>query len=223
MLYHQHYILRARDERGDAPAGCGHGRRADAPEGRGGQEHGGPHGGRGHGHHEHHGGEHRMQRLFGHGDLRMILLALVARKPSYGYELIKDIELASSGLYVPSPGVIYPTLSLLVDQDFLTSASAEGQSRKNYQITPAGEAELAGHQAAINSLFERLAQAGKRAQGSLIPGITESMGQLKGLLRGNMLRADLTPEQVARINAALLGAVNLIEDVLNAPVAGEDK
>ncbi|WP_410016061.1 PadR family transcriptional regulator [Sodalis sp. C49] len=191
MLYHHHYALHDR---------------------------GGMHGGRGHHErHGHHDGEHRTQRLFGHGDLRMILLALVARKPSYGYELIKEIELASSGLYIPSPGVIYPTLSLLVDQDFLMSVTAEGQSRKNYQITPAGEEELAGHQAAITALFERLAQAGKRGEGSLIPGITDSMRQLKGLLRGNMLRADLTPAQVERINTALLEAVNTIAQVLAAP------
>lgn len=46
----------------------------------------------------------KLHRLFEHGDLRMVLLALVERKPSHGYELIKAIEEASSGLYVPSPG-----------------------------------------------------------------------------------------------------------------------
>lgn len=50
------------------------------------------------------GGRGGRHRLFEHGDLRLVLLALVARKPSHGYELIKAIEEASSGLYVPSPG-----------------------------------------------------------------------------------------------------------------------
>ncbi|BFO08795.1 hypothetical protein GGER_13050 [Serratia rubidaea] len=74
----------------------------------------------GHGHGEGHGRGRgsKLHRLFEHGDLRMVLLALVERKPSHGYELIKAIEEASSGLYVPSPGVIYPTLTLLEEQDF---------------------------------------------------------------------------------------------------------
>lgn len=68
-----------------------------------------------------------------------MLLALVARKPSHGYELIKAIEEASSGLYVPSPGVIYPTLTLLEEQDFLEPLTT-GNGRKSYRITAAGGA-----------------------------------------------------------------------------------
>ncbi len=168
-----------------------------------------------------HDGEHRGRRPLEHGDLRLLLLALVARKPSHGYELIKAIEQASSGLYVPSPGVIYPTLSLLVDQDFLTAGSPDGQSRKNYQITPEGQAELARHQPVVDSIFARLSQIGERWEGRLLPGITESLGRLRALLRGNMMRADLAPEQVERINAALLTAVKSIEAELDASPSGE--
>ncbi len=201
MHYHRHHPYCSRSEGGEGGRGERHGHRGEARR---------PH-----------DGEHKLRRLFEHGDLRIVLLALVARKPSHGYELIKEIEQASSGLYAPSPGVIYPTLSLLVDQDFISAESPDGQSRKNYHITPEGLAELAKHQPAINVIFARLAQAGKRGEGSLIPGISESMRQLKGLLRGNMLRADLTPEQVERINAALLAAVKAIETELRAPGAGE--
>lgn len=163
-----------------------------------------------------HDGDHRGRRPLEHGDLRLVLLALVARKPSHGYELIKAIEQASSGLYVPSPGVIYPTLSLLVDQDFLSAESPEGQSRKSYHITAEGETELARHRPAVDAIFARLSQIGERRQGNLLPGITESLDMLRGLLRGNMMRADLTPEQVERINDALRTAVKSIEAELNA-------
>ncbi|QWA12573.1 helix-turn-helix transcriptional regulator [Sodalis ligni] len=168
-----------------------------------------------------HDGDHRGRRPLEHGDLRLVLLALVARKPSHGYELIKAIEQASSGLYVPSPGVIYPTLSLLVDQDFINAASPDGQSRKIYQITAEGQAELAKHQPLIDAVFTRLSQIGRRREGSLLPGISESLDRLRGLLRGNMMRADLTPEQVERINNALLTAVKNIEaELMAAPDAG---
>lgn len=172
--------------------------------GRGGEEHG--RGGRG------------RHRLFEHGDLRLVLLALVERKPSHGYELIKAIEEASSGLYVPSPGVIYPTLTLLEEQDFLEPAVA-GNGRKSYQITELGKQELQKHQAAIEVIFARLAGAGRdhRHEGNLAEGISEVMHRLRYLLRGNMMRADLTQEQVGRINQALLTAVEAIEAEMGQP------
>lgn len=166
-------------------------------------------GGRGDGHRGGHGRD-KLHRLFEHGDLRRVLLALVAKKPSHGYELIKAIEEASSGLYVPSPGVIYPTLTLLEEQDFL-EAVATGNGRKSYQITSAGEAELAQHQSAVDMIFARLAQATRKREGNLAEGIADTMHRLKSVLRGNMMRGDLSQPQVERVNATLLKAVESIE------------
>lgn len=169
------------------------------------EHHEGRRGGRGEGGH----GE-RVQRLFEHGDLRRVLLALVAKKPSHGYELIKAIEEASSGLYVPSPGVIYPTLTLLEEQDFL-EAVATGNGRKSYQITEAGKIELAQHQQVVDIIFARLAGATRPRGGNLAEGISDAMHRLKRVLRGNMMRGDLSAEQVARVNATLVKAVESIE------------
>ncbi|WP_428984848.1 PadR family transcriptional regulator [Rahnella bonaserana] len=155
-------------------------------------------------------GERGVHRLFEHGDLRRVLLALVAKKPSHGYELIKAIEEASSGLYVPSPGVIYPTLTLLEEQDFLEPV-ATGNGRKSYQITEAGKVELAQHQAAVDVIFARLAGAQRPRENNLAEGIHESMHRLRHALRGNMMRADLTPEQVVRVNAILQQAAESLE------------
>lgn len=174
----------------------GEGRRGERGEGRG----------RGEGRR----GDRGVHRLFEHGDLRRVLLALVAKKPSHGYELIKAIEEASSGLYVPSPGVIYPTLTLLEEQDFL-EAVATGNGRKSYQITEAGKTELAQHQAAVDVIFARLAGASRPRGNNLAEGIHETMQRLKHALRGNMMRADITPEQVVRVNAILQQAAGDIE------------
>ena len=185
---------------------------------RGGRHHFAGHGEQGRGGEEHGRGGRGRHRLFEHGDLRLVLLALVERKPSHGYELIKAIEEASSGLYVPSPGVIYPTLTLLEEQDFLEPAVA-GNGRKSYQITELGKQELQKHQAAIEVIFARLAGAGRdhRHEGNLAEGISEVMHRLRYLLRGNMMRADLTQEQVGRINQALLTAVEAIEAEMVSP------
>lgn len=179
-----------------------------------GEEHGrGGRGGR--------GGRHRM---FEHGDLRLVLLALVARKPSHGYELIKAIDEASSGLYVPSPGVIYPTLTLLEEQDFLEPITS-GNGCKSYQITELGQSELQKHQAVVDVILARLAGAGRGHphHGNLAEGISDAMNRLRSLLRGNVMRADLSPQQVERINAALLTAVAAIENEMNiTPTAQEN-
>ena len=163
----------------------------------------------------------KMHRLFEHGDLRVVLLALVDKKPSHGYELIKAIEEASSGLYVPSPGVIYPTLTLLEEQDFVTPV-ATGNGRKSYQITEAGKVELQQNQEMVDVIFSRLAQVNRRPEGNLAEGISDVMHRLCHILRSNMVRSDVTPEQVVRINAALMTAVEAIEKELTPASVATD-
>jgi len=75
-------------------------------------------------------------RMFEHGALRWVLLSMIADKPSHGYEMIKGIESRMGGTYAPSPGVIYPSLSLLEDMGAV-SVAAEG-GKKRYAITDEG-------------------------------------------------------------------------------------
>src|SRR5262245_14109482 len=65
-------------------------------------------------------------RVFGPGDLRLVLLAMIAEKPRHGYELIKELEQKFGGGYAPSPGSIYPTLTLLEELEHVRSASSAG-------------------------------------------------------------------------------------------------
>ncbi|CNI30798.1 PadR family transcriptional regulator [Yersinia pekkanenii] len=168
----------------------------------------------------------KMHRLFEHGDLRVVLLALLDKNPSHGYELIKAIEEASSGLYIPSPGVIYPTLTLLEEQDFITPV-ATGNGRKSYQITEAGKIELKQNQQMVDVIFSRLAQVNRRPEGNLAEAISDAMNRLRHILRSTMMRSDINPEQVMRINAALVTAVAAIEKELTPdqaqPVADESE
>ncbi|NIJ26035.1 PadR family transcriptional regulator [Brevundimonas terrae] len=80
-------------------------------------------------------------RMFEHGALRWLLLSLIAQKPSHGYELIKTIEERMGGTYVPSPGVIYPSLTLLEDMGALDVVVEGG--KKRYAITDEGQRLLA--------------------------------------------------------------------------------
>src|SRR6202163_1906689 len=73
-------------------------------------------------------------RAFEYGKLRFVVLQLIGEKPSHGYEIIKAIEDKTGGAYAPSPGVVYPTLTLLEDLGYI-AAGANDDNRKLYKIT----------------------------------------------------------------------------------------
>ena len=109
-------------------------------------------------HRHHHGGRHGG-RLFDYGELRLLLLAMIAERPRHGYELIKAIEERFGGSYTPSPGVMYPTLSWLDDMGYAAIEAEEG-GRKRYRITTEGEAFLVANRAAADALLSRAGPAG---------------------------------------------------------------
>ena len=82
------------------------------------------------------------RRVFDAGELRLVLLKLIADQPRHGYDLIRAIEEMTHGTYAPSPGVVYPTLTMLQDMGLIEEAKGEG-SRKAFQVTAEGKAHLA--------------------------------------------------------------------------------
>lgn len=166
----------------------------------------GPFGHAGHGHR--HGGRRGGGRFFEQGDLRLVVLKLIADKPAHGYELIKAVEEAAGGAYAPSPGVIYPTLTLLEDLGY--AAVTEQGGRKLYAITPEGEAHLAENEPLVHGLFERMAgvAAGSRA---FSPQILRARENLKTALRLKLTSGALSDEQVTGIVEALDTAAQAVE------------
>ncbi|ADO46915.1 PadR family transcriptional regulator [[Enterobacter] lignolyticus] len=110
---------------------------------------------RGHGFGEPGHGGGRRQRFFGHGELRLVILDILTRNASHGYELIKEIENLTQGNYSPSPGVIYPTLELLQDQGLITIDVEDG-GRKKIAITDDGSLWLEAHHEHLKHIQERL-------------------------------------------------------------------
>lgn len=98
-------------------------------EGRGPRGHHGEHSERGEHGRRGGGGGGRRQRFFGHGELRLVILDILTRNASHGYELIKEIENLTCGNYSPSPGVIYPTLDLLQDQGLISVEEENGRKK----------------------------------------------------------------------------------------------
>lgn len=179
----------------------GHGRRGrrgggDEAMGEGGFSSGrgpfgrGPFGGRGGG-----GG-----RMFGPGDLRLVLLSLIQEKPRHGYELIKELEQKFGGSYAPSPGSVYPTLTLLEELGHVTSTATEGTKRR-FEISAAGRQFLEDNAAALASALARMDMAAKAASGDRPPAdLHHAMHTLKAALmfhRGGW--DDAETERVRRI------------------------
>jgi DNA-binding PadR family transcriptional regulator len=151
----------------------------------------------------------RLGRFFDHGDLRLVILQLVAEKPRHGYEVIKAIEEKVAGAYSPSPGVVYPTLTLLEELGYVTVAAAEA-GRKLYTITPEGEAYLQANAAAVGAISARIDEVGA-TRGGPAPQIMRAMHNLKLALRMKMSSGAVSPEEVARIVTLLDQAARDVE------------
>jgi DNA-binding PadR family transcriptional regulator len=102
----------------------------------------------------------RAGRMLASGDLQLIILALLNEKPRHGYEIIKAIEEHSSGIYTPSPGVVYPALTYLEETGFAVS-EAEG-TKKLFRIAAPGVEHLAQHRAEADEMLEQLGRFGKK-------------------------------------------------------------
>ena len=169
-----------------------------------GRGHGGRHGGGGH------RGGGRMGRMFGPGELRLFLLHLLGRQQRHGYELIKAIEELSGGHYAPSPGVVYPTLSLLVDEGLIAEVPGEG-ARKAFAATPAGDAELVGKDEAIAAIRARLEGLAEMRGREASPPVMRAMSNLKLALRQRAMAGALDQDTAHKIADILDDAARKIE------------
>ncbi len=124
-------------------------------------------------------------RFFERGGIKFAILELVKDKPRHGYDIIKDMEERSGGFYSPSPGVIYPTLQVLEDQDLVTSTTEEG--KKTYTITPAGLAYLEEHKERARGHREHWEAhwgSGPRGEGwSAVGDIRDTLADVKRAVR----------------------------------------
>jgi DNA-binding PadR family transcriptional regulator len=102
----------------------------------------------------------RIGRMLASGDLRLVALYFIEQQPRHGYDLIKAIEEKTGGIYVPSPGVIYPALTFLEEAGFVTSTT-EGNKRL-YTITDEGKAHLASNREAVESALAHLGRVGEQ-------------------------------------------------------------
>jgi DNA-binding PadR family transcriptional regulator len=148
-----------------------------------------------------------LARFFAHGDLRIVILHLISESPRHGYDIIKSVEELTGGAYSPSPGVVYPTLTLLEEMDHVT-VTADG-AKKLYAITDEGRAFLEANRAPLDALLGRLTGAsGERRH---MPRIMRAMANVKLALRMRIGRGSLSDAEVDAIAAILDEAADKLE------------
>lgn len=88
------------------------------------------------------------RRFFRHGELPLVLLALIAQRPRHGYEIMSELTRLFGPRYRASPGSVYPAIEALQAEELISGSAEAG--RTVFAITPAGER-------AIEDRFEQLA------------------------------------------------------------------
>ncbi|MGY6635732.1 MAG: PadR family transcriptional regulator [Erythrobacter sp.] len=140
----------------------------------------------------------RRGRMFGTGELRLALLALIAEQPAHGYELIKAIEDMTGGAYAPSPGAVYPTLQLLEDEGAIEPAEAEG-AKKPFTATEQGRSELQTRESEVTALMRRLGRHGDKGDGVRAPDLFRAMGNLANVLKNRAVAGKMDERTINEI------------------------
>ncbi len=149
------------------------------------------------------------RRMFGSGELRLVLLKLIADEPRHGYELIRAVEEITGGEYAPSPGVIYPTLTMLQDMGLIAEAPGDTQ-KKVFEATDEGRTHLSENEAEVEALFKRLNEAFPKRDGGH-PPIGRAIGNLMTALRHRVARDGFDEALVHEITEILDDAAQRIE------------
>lgn len=148
-------------------------------------------------------GGRKRRRMFARGELRLLLLRLIADEPRHGYELIKAIEEMTAGSYAPSPGTVYPTLSLLEDEGAIREVAGGDEPRKAFEATEQGRAELSEREEEAEALLKRVQEHGERhterGKAFATPEMFRALGNLAQVVKNKARSGSLDEEAVERI------------------------
>ncbi|WP_013500375.1 MULTISPECIES: PadR family transcriptional regulator [Rhodopseudomonas] len=135
--------------------------------------------------HPGHGRRGGGRRMFDGSELRLLLLKLIADKPRHGYDLIRAIEERTGGAYAPSPGIVYPTLTMLSEMGLIEEQLTEG-ARKQFAATAEGAAHLAAHAAELAAIIARLDALGAMRERIDAAPARRAMQNLRSVLQNRL-------------------------------------
>ncbi len=147
-------------------------------------------------------GKERRGRLFAHGDLKLVVLDLLKARARHGYEVIKAIEELAGGDYTPSPGVVYPTLTLLEEIGY-AMVTQDAAGKKQYGVTSEGEAYLENQREALTRIRSRIKFAGSVADLRRTPELQRALQNFRLALQMRLSRGSLEAAQLRQIADAI--------------------
>ena len=171
-------------------------------------------GGRGRGKFGFGGGGHggRRGKRFAGEELRLMVLGLLAEEaPQHGYQLIRAFAAKSGDAYSPSPGVLYPLLSVLADMGLVDEVAEEGSARRRFSLTAAGQSEATAKKDEVETLFQRLATMAETAGRADAAPVRRAMMNLRTAAIQRLTRDATDPETAFAIAAILDEAAQKIE------------
>jgi DNA-binding PadR family transcriptional regulator len=115
----------------------------------------------------------RVRRLLRKGTIKLLVLDILESRPLHGYEIAKEISARFNGAYEPSPGLIYPTLQWLADQDYVRGVQSDDKTV--YSITTSGRSYIKENESNLRDALELL--QGRVATGDF--PILRSAGRLQ--------------------------------------------
>jgi len=148
---------------------------------------------------------------FERGEMKYVILYLLADKPRHGYDIIKEMESRFCGFYAPSPGTIYPTLQLLEDQELVRSKEEDG--KRTYEITEKGKLELRDRKEKLDGIWERM-DSWKGFRMDDLNDLFEDLAELKKHARMRMHRRGLNADKLKKIRKIIQNAKDEIISVL---------
>ncbi len=155
-------------------------------------------------------------RFFGPGEVRLALLSLLSERPKHGYELMRELEGRSGGMYRASAGTIYPTLQQLEDEGLVTSESQEG--KRVYRLTDAGRRELEARAEGVRRIWRR-ADDWCEWEHASAPEAWEiarpAMRVVKAALRA-VVGAESNPGRIDRVREILEATARQLEEAAQA-------
>lgn len=152
----------------------------------------------------------RRARMFRRGELKLLTLHLIAEEPRHGYDLIRQIEELTGGQYAPSPGIVYPTLTLMAEMD-LIDEKVDGDGKKIYSITEAGSARLAEDEAQIAEILARLEGVSKMGEASNGASVRRAMHNLKSAVGIRLGDEEKGSDKILEVAAIIDEAAGRIE------------
>ena len=164
------------------------------------------------------GGGHRRRdrkRMFEGGELRLVLLKLIADEPRHGYQLIRAVEEMTEGEYAPSPGIVYPTLTMLEDMGLIQEQKSK-DAKKVFEATEEGRAHLEENSEEVEDLISKLEGHGEGRRRGQRPEIGRAIGNLMSALRNRVANEGWNEELLNEVIDVLDEAARRIERARSA-------